>query len=100
MLSLNRYSSNSGAATHPVGEKTANSLGLFDIGGNVFELCWDWYGSVDGNTPATGPESDVSRVIRGGSWYDNASVCVVAFRSYRTPGYRFNRIGFRLVARP
>ena len=98
------YNSNSDSKTHEVGKKQANALGLYDMSGNVWEWCWDWYGSSSGYPSGTedpaGPDAGSNRVLRGGSWYGGASGCTVSFRNFSYPYYRSgNRgsLGFRLV---
>ncbi|WP_010261186.1 formylglycine-generating enzyme family protein, partial [Treponema primitia] len=97
------HKGNSGNATHAVGGKTANSpLGLFDMSGNVDEWCWDRYDSISTGT-ADNPKGtngwvSAIRVIRGGSWYDDASDCSVATRDNDGPNGAPNDIGFRVVS--
>ncbi len=94
------YSGNSGEKTHEVKTKTANSLGIYDMNGNVSEWCYDWDSSSIGtDTPATGAaSSDISyRVLRGGSWGYNAERASVSSRdSGGYPGSR-DGAGFRVV---
>jgi formylglycine-generating enzyme required for sulfatase activity len=93
------HGNNSDSKTHPVGGKQANELGLYDLTGNVWEWCQDWYGS--GYSGATvnpqGAATGSYRVFRGGSWNNYASNCRVSDRFYNTPTYRYNSLGFRVV---
>jgi len=95
------YSGNSSNTTHPVGKKLANELGVYDMSGNVFEWCWDGYTSYStGTLPNwTGYNGSSYRCLRGGNFYDNASICTIAKRNYYYPyqGYDYN--GFRVVKR-
>jgi formylglycine-generating enzyme required for sulfatase activity len=93
------YSSNSGSRTHPVGQKQPNAWGLYDMHGNVWEWCQDWYGGYPTGavTDPKGAESGSGRVTRGGSWINSAANCRSALRGISSPGYRFIYLGFRLV---
>ena len=91
------YSSNSSSKNHEVKGKKANSLGIYDMSGNVLEWCYDRYGTVSSTTADTGASSGSNRVPRGGSWCYNASNCAVSDRFSYSPYYRSSGCGFRVV---
>jgi formylglycine-generating enzyme required for sulfatase activity len=93
------YSMNSDKQTNEVGQKKPNAWGLYDMSGNVWEWCWDWYGGYDAGSVVDplGRQTGSSRVKRGGSWDFHAESCRSADRYGYNPDTTTNDLGFRLV---
>lgn len=93
------YDANSGNTTHPVATKAPNELGLYDMTGNVWEWCQDWYAlyCADDQTDPTGPETGNNRVLRGGCWNGGTNYDRISFRDNFRPSGSNSGGGLRLV---
>ena len=92
------YGENSNVSTHDVSTKLSNSIGLYDMCGNVAEWCWDFMEELPPtpmNNPR-GPQIGTMHVKRGGSWLDDPLQCTVFFRSASAPTGKSSNLGFRL----
>jgi len=98
------YGGRSGRNPHPAGQKKANAWGLYDMHGNVWEWCADWYDrDYYANSPEedpAGPAKGAGRVRRGGCWYGPARYCRSAHRYYHDPGHRDDLLGVRACLVP
>jgi formylglycine-generating enzyme required for sulfatase activity len=93
------YGSNGDSKTHEVGKKAPNGLALYDMSGNVWEWCWDWYGDYSGGAQRdpTGAASGANRVERGGSWVNSAEYVRSSVRYNYYPDLGDYNLGFRVV---
>ena len=91
------HSGNSGGRTRQVGSRVPNNLGIYDMGGNVSEWCWDWLGDYMDGTDPSGPVSGTQRVLRGGSYHFSASSARSNWRYRYAPFNTYDYISFRLV---
>ncbi|MDR1617868.1 MAG: formylglycine-generating enzyme family protein [Treponema sp.] len=93
------YDGNSGKVSHPVKGKAPNGLGLYDMSGNLWEWCWDYYGEYPRQavTDPSGPAESPRRVLRGGAWFTPVNLLRVTYRYWNSPGFKANSVGFRLA---
>ncbi|MEO6037098.1 MAG: SUMF1/EgtB/PvdO family nonheme iron enzyme, partial [Saprospiraceae bacterium] len=98
------YSGNSHHRVHLTARKKANALGVYDLSGNVWEWCQDWYDprfyeKSSGASDPCGPPNGQERTLRGGSWNNNPAHCRIANRSSRYADFRDGSVGFRVARR-
>jgi len=97
------YIANSEQITHIVGQKQPNAFGLYDMHGNVWEWCWDWFEDksylyLENNIlNPSGKEIGIEKCLRGGSWFNNAFNCRSTLRYYANPTYKNVAVGFRIA---
>ena len=93
------HKKNSKSGTHQVGQKTPNAWGVYDMHGNVWEWCSDWYQTHKAEVSADPDDlpADIACALRGGSWTSTMDGCRSAYRRWGDPGYQDDLIGFRAV---
>lgn len=93
------YSRNSEGETHPAGLKLPNANGLYDMGGNLYEWCNDWFGLYSDSVyiDPVGNLFGTSKIIRGGNWLTPTRSCRASYRGYTNPAFRCSAIGFRVA---
>jgi formylglycine-generating enzyme required for sulfatase activity len=96
---LGWYDANSGRASKPVKSKAPNGLGLYDMSGNLWEWCWDYYGEYprEASVNPEGAAASARRVLRGGAWFNPVNLLKVTYRYWNAPGFKVNSAGFRLA---
>jgi formylglycine-generating enzyme required for sulfatase activity/serine/threonine protein kinase len=96
------FDGNSGEQTHPVGQKKPNAWGLYDMHGNVWEWCSNWFGDYPKGavTDSGGPNEGSHRVYRGGSWFNESASCRSAYQGRVNPSFRNYSLGFRVALSP
>ncbi len=97
---LGWYDANSNRTTQPVGRKEPNELGLYDMSGNVWDWCWDWYSDYPRTSVAdpAGPDRGTGqRVLRGGAWFTPVHLLRTTYRYWNAPTFKVNSVGFRLA---
>lgn len=98
LFAIGWYCGNSADVTHRVAQKPANPLGLYDMSGNVYDWCWDWYGAYPGTaTDPIGPTTGTDRVLRGGSWGSEVEWSRAAWRHAWEPSSPTPHFGARLA---
>lgn len=94
------YNDNSDSELHSIGTRLPNQLGIYDMTGNLYEYCWDWYAPyADDSTDPVGPSTGDMRIVRGGSWMSIPANCVVNGRYREYPNTRYDYNGFRVAKR-